>query len=186
MLVIIVFLVKGLSLLSELQSYYLADSTVTNYDTTWWNIGIRYVLYAFLIGILYASYKYLSSGLIEWKKHKFLDLGIHLLIIIVLSFELVNWLGFINNSNSDKLGLSILWSVYALGLIVLGIWKGKEHLRFGAIALFAVTLVKLFLYDIANLDTISKTIVFVVIGLLLLVVSFLYNKYKDLIVSDNV
>ena len=101
-----------------------------------------------------------------------------------MSFELISWLELMNNSNADKLGLSILWGIYALGLIGLGIWKRQEHLRFGAIALFAVTLLKLFFYDIAHLDTISKTIVFVVIGLLLLLVSFLYNKYKDAIVND--
>jgi uncharacterized membrane protein len=42
-------------------------------------------------------------------------------------------------------------------------------------------LVKLFFYDISHLGTISKTIVFVSLGVLLLIVSFLYNKYKDLI-----
>ena len=132
---------------------------------------------------MYTSYKYILSPFIEWKDLRFLDIGLHLVTLIVLSFELISWLELMNNSNSDKLGLSILWSVYALGLIVLGIWKRKEHLRFSAIALFAVTLFKLFFYDIAHLDTISKTIVLVVIGLLLLLVSFLYNKYKDLIDS---
>jgi len=51
----------------------------------------------------------------------------------------------------------------------------------GAIALFGVTLIKLFFYDISHLDTISKTIVFVTLGILLLIISFLYNKYKSLI-----
>jgi uncharacterized membrane protein len=74
-----------------------------------------------------------------------------------------------------------LWGLYSLTLIVLGIVKKKTHLRVGAIALFALTLVKLFFYDIADLDTISKTVVFVSLGILLLIISFLYNKYKDLI-----
>ena len=71
--------------------------------------------------------------------------------------------------------------MYALILIGLGIWKGKKHLRIGAIALFTITLVKLFFYDISLLGTIAKTIVFVVLGILLLIISFLYNKYKDTI-----
>ena len=88
-------------------------------------------------------------------------------------------------SQSYKLGLSILWGVYALLLIALGIWKKKKHLRIGAIALFAVTLIKLFFYDISYLDTIAKTIVFVSLGVLLLIISFLYNKYKHLISEEN-
>ena len=87
--------------------------------------------------------------------------------------------------DSYKLGLSILWGIYALGLIVLGIYGHKKHLRIGAIALFGVTLLKLFFYDIADLDTISKTIVFVSLGILMLIVSFLYNKYKTLIFETN-
>ena len=54
-----------------------------------------------------------------------------------------------------------------------------------AIALFALTLVKLFFYDIAGLDTISKTVIFVSLGILLLIISFLYNKYKNLIFEIN-
>jgi uncharacterized membrane protein len=82
------------------------------------------------------------------------------------------------------LGLSILWGIYALWLISLGIWKQKKHLRIGAIVLFGLTLVKLFVYDISHLDTISKTIVFVSLGVLLLIISFLYNKFKNLILDE--
>jgi uncharacterized membrane protein len=51
-------------------------------------------------------------------------------------------------------------------------------------ALFGITLVKLFFYDIASLNTISKTIVFVSLGILLLIISFLYNKYKHIITEE--
>jgi uncharacterized membrane protein len=89
------------------------------------------------------------------------------------------------SDQSYKLGLSILWGVYALLLIILGIWKNKKYLRISAIVLFGVTLVKLFFYDIASLNGISKTIVFVSLGLLLLIISFLYNKYKHKITDEN-
>ena len=82
-------------------------------------------------------------------------------------------------------GLNGLWGIYSLLLIGLGIYRNKKHLRVGAIALFALTLVKLFFYDIADLDTISKTVIFVTLGILLLIISFLYNKYKDLIFEKS-
>lgn len=77
-----------------------------------------------------------------------------------------------------------MWGIYSLGLISFGIWKKQKHLRIFAIVLFGITLVKLFLYDISHLDTIAKTIVFVSLGILLLIISFLYNKYKN-IISDE-
>jgi uncharacterized membrane protein len=88
------------------------------------------------------------------------------------------------STQSNKLGLSILWGIYALLLISLGIWKTRQHLRIGAIALFSVTLIKLFFYDISHLNTISKTIVFLSLGILLLIISFLYNKFKHLISNE--
>jgi len=98
-----------------------------------------------------------------------------------MSSELINWMDIAESTQSYKLGLSILWGGYSLLLIALGIWKKKKHLRIGAIALFGATLIKLFLYDISHLDTIDKTIAFVSLGVLLLIISFLYNKYKHII-----
>jgi len=75
-------------------------------------------------------------------------------------------------------GLSILWGLYALVLVGIGIYKKKKHLRIAAMALFGVTLAKLFLYDITQLNTIAKTVVMVSLGILLLIFSFLYNKFQ--------
>jgi uncharacterized membrane protein len=102
-------------------------------------------------------------------------------VLTVSSSELIKWMNVAESAESYKLGLSILWGVYSLVLISLGIWKKKKYLRIGAIALFAVTLIKLFFYDLSSLDTISKTIVFVSLGVLLLIISFIYNKYKNII-----
>jgi uncharacterized membrane protein len=88
-------------------------------------------------------------------------------------------------SNQYKLGLSIICSAYALALIFAGIIKKKKHLRIAGMSLFGLTLLKLFFYDLASLSTISKTIVLLMLGILLLVASFLYNKYKDLLFTKE-
>ena len=113
------------------------------------------------------------------------EIVMHTSIIWILSSELLNWMDLSGSEQSYKLGLSILWGLYALLLIVLGIWKKKKHLRIGAIILFSFTLIKLFFYDISSLNTISKTIVFVSLGVLLLIISFLYNKYKHIITDET-
>nr|WP_244267836.1 DUF2339 domain-containing protein [Nonlabens ulvanivorans] len=96
-----------------------------------------------------------------------------------MSSELIHWLDMAGARDAYKLGLSILWGVYSFLLIGFGIIKNKPYLRIGGMALFAITLIKLFFYDIAHLNTISKTIVFVSLGILLLIISFLYNKNKN-------
>lgn len=106
-------------------------------------------------------------------------------VLWLLSSELIHWMDYAGSTQSYKLGLSILWGTYSLSLIIIGIIRKYKQLRIGAMALFAITLGKLFFYDISHLNTIAKTIVFVVLGVLLLVISFLYNKYKHLIFEEN-
>ena len=112
------------------------------------------------------------------------SLLLHTTILWIASSELISWLDMADSTQSYKLGISILWGIYALLLISLGIWKNKKYLRIGAIALFSITLLKLFLYDISHLDTISKTVVFLSLGILLLIISFLYNKFKHKITDE--
>ena len=109
------------------------------------------------------------------------DIGLSFTVLIVLSSELISWSDIFGFSGAEKLGLSIFWGIYAVAVIAVGIVQQKKHLRIFGIGLFAVTLLKLFFYDIADLDTISKTIVFVSLGILLLGASFLYNKYTKLL-----
>ena len=90
----------------------------------------------------------------------------------------------IGSNQAYRLGLTVLWGCYSLSLIAFGIWRRKKHLRIGAIVLFAVTLLKLAIYDIQLLDTLAKTFVFVALGILLLVSSFLYNKFKHILWED--
>jgi len=93
-----------------------------------------------------------------------MDLILYLILLVLATSELIQWLDLSRAPDSYKLELSILWGLYAVMLIVLGIWKKKKHLRIMAIALFSGTLLKVFLYDISHLNTISKTIVLIILG----------------------
>jgi uncharacterized membrane protein len=136
--------------------------------------------------MLYVLYRYVRDELMEkWIPAELLLFAFEALFysffFIVASFELVNLMGQFYIADATKLGLSIFWGIYALAMIVLGIAWDKKHLRVMAIVLLAVTLAKLFFYDITELGTIPKTILFLSLGTTLLVISFLYNKYKDII-----
>ena len=184
-LVIGVFLTTGLYTLSELRESYLDQTLAEYYESGVFNLGIRYVSYALVAIILSVTYKYIRQDFIQIDFKLGFDLLLHVTILWIASSELINWMDIADFSQSYKLGLSILWGIYALLLIALGIWKNNKYLRIGAMVLFGLTLVKLFFYDVSHLDTIAKTILFVSLGILLLIISFLYNKYKN-IISDEV
>jgi len=184
-LLVFAFLISGLYVVSELRSTYLEQTYAEYYNSGIYNLGIRYISFLFLGLILFAIKKYTEAAFMKNNLSKFFEILLHITIIWVLSSELLHWMDIAGFSDSYKMNLSILWGTYSLLLIILGIWKRKKQLRIGGIALFGLTLVKLFFYDIADLDTVSKTIVFVSLGLLLLVISFLYNKYTKQIDHES-
>lgn len=179
-----VFLFQGLYVISDLRDSYLAQTLSQYYQRGIFNIVIRYISFAFVALALIACYRYLRQAFMKRDFRMPFDLLLHISVLWIASSELINWMDIAESTQSYKLGLSILWGIYSLIVIALGIWKKKKHLRIGAIALFGVTLIKLFFYDISHLDTIAKTIVFVSLGVLLLIISFLYNKYKHIISDD--
>ena len=158
---------------------------VEYYQRGVYNIGIRYVSFVFVALALVVCYKYLQQDFIQPNLRIPFDFVLHVAMIWIASSELISWMDMADSTQSYKLGLSILWGVYSLFLITLGIWKRKKYLRIGAIVLFGLTLIKLFFYDIADMDTIAKTVVFVSLGMLLLIISFVQNlkiiksKYLD-------
>ncbi|MCF8273056.1 MAG: DUF2339 domain-containing protein [Flavobacteriaceae bacterium] len=183
-IVICFFLTLGLYALSELRDHYLSQNLSEYYHIGIWYIAIRYVSYVFVALTLFISYKYVLQEFMKITNKVPFSISFYTIILWIASSELVNVMDLSGSTQSYKLGLSILWGVYALLLIALGIWKQRKHLRIAAIVLFSVTLLKLFFYDISHLGTIAKTIVFVSLGILLLIISFLYNKFKSNISDD--
>ena len=188
-IVILFFLTQGLFVLSELRDSLL-ENTLSNYYThSAFSIGIRYVSFVF------AGFMLLSTGI--YVRQEFLkpvridllsafDILLAAVLVWVISSELISLMALMKYPGSYKLVLSILWGVYSLVLIAVGIWKKKVHLRICAFVLFSATLLKLFFYDLSYLNTISKTIVFMTLGVLLLIISFLYNKYRNIISGESV
>ena len=181
---LLMFLTSGLYLLSELRDVYLDPSLLESGEVSLFHIGIRYISLVFCAILLWVLYAYARQRFLKTSLVVLIDVVLQIAIIWILSSELIHWLDMAGYTSSDKLGLSILWGIYSLFLIVIGFWKKIKHMRVMAFILFGITLVKLFLYDIAHLNTISKTIVFVSLGILLLIISFLYNKYKHIITDE--
>ena len=77
---------------------------------------------------------------------------------------------------AQQMGLSVLWTLFATGLIVLGIARKSALLRWEALALFALTVGKVFLHDLSSLERFYRILSFLVLGILLLLVSFLYQR----------
>jgi hypothetical protein len=116
-------------------------------------------------------------------------------IILLLSVEIYHvdmWANFKNAKDWQwwenlyyKAGLSILWSISSFSLMWLGMKYRFPALRIISLSLFTLTLVKLFVYDIRNIPPGGKIAAFILLGILLLAVSFMYQRLKKIIIESN-
>jgi predicted membrane protein DUF2339 len=72
--------------------------------------------------------------------------------------------------------LSITWAVYALVLVVVGLWRGYAPIRYFAMTVFVITIVKVFAIDLAELERIYRVMSVIGLGVTLLLTSYLYQR----------
>lgn len=184
-LMILLFMTTGIQAMTILRESYLSANLPANYDVNIFHLLIRYVAYMFFALLFYSLFRFSIPMFTNKNFIKIFEIVLSITIIWLCSSELIHWLSLYGTSDVYKFGLTILWGVFSFLLIGYGIWKKKKYLRITSIVLFAGTIIKLFAYDINNLETVPKTIVFISIGGLLLVVSFMYNKYRTIIFGSD-
>jgi uncharacterized membrane protein len=79
----------------------------------------------------------------------------------------------------DGLSVTILWLLLSIGLFGLGAWLRDKTWRLAALGLMALTLLKLLVLDSLRFSAGQKVAAYLALGLLLLVVSFFYQKFRE-------
>ena len=74
--------------------------------------------------------------------------------------------------------LSVTWALYGAALMIAGFALKERRLRYMALALFAVLLVKVFYYDTRRLEQVYRIAAFFATGITLVGVSYLYQFLK--------
>jgi hypothetical protein len=77
---------------------------------------------------------------------------------------------------AKQLSLSVVWALYASGLLVAGQIRRLRLLRVMGLALLSVTALKVFIWDLSSLDRAYRIISFIMLGAILLVVSYFYQR----------
>ncbi|HEX3740829.1 MAG TPA: DUF2339 domain-containing protein [Terriglobales bacterium] len=71
---------------------------------------------------------------------------------------------------------SALWMAYGAMLMAIGFWRNSAFVRWQALILIALTVVKVFVYDTSQLDHVYRILSFIALGVLLLAISFAYQR----------
>lgn len=83
-----------------------------------------------------------------------------------------------------KIGYPVLWGILSFVILIIGIKRNWKQLRIIALSLLGLTILKLFIYDINNVSETGKIIAFILLGVLILIISFVYQKIKKLVVDN--
>ncbi|HXX65198.1 MAG TPA: DUF2339 domain-containing protein, partial [Bacteroidota bacterium] len=87
--------------------------------------------------------------------------------------------------NLQQLVLSSGWLLFSIGLMATGLWRRTRSLRIEAMVLFGVSILKIFIYDLSFLDTLYRIFSFLALGVILLAVSYLYQRYRTIILEST-
>jgi uncharacterized membrane protein len=141
-----------------------------------------FVVIACTVAALLAAREYVDSlAQQETAILAILSIAANAYALIALSLELWDYFGRgavvgVDSHLAQHLALSLLWTLYASVLILAGVKRQSALLRWQALALFGIAVTKVFLYDISYLERFYRIISLLVLGVFLLVVSFLYQR----------
>jgi uncharacterized membrane protein len=152
-----------------------------------WN----WYLYAYSIGVICLG---TGARLLAAPRNKVANISIPPLLYamaICLAFLLVNieiadyfsttqrvTFEFSGNLPRD-MAYTIAWSVFAFGLLILGLWKSVPALRYTSWALLGVTIIKLFFHDLANLGPLYRLGALVSVAIIAILAAIVYQRYLN-------
>ena len=145
--------------------------------------GMRLVDFGAIIAFLFFGFRFLAGDVAARLARNLSGIAALVLLFIFLSLEVNTFLThFVPRSQAG--GVSILWSLFAIGCLLGGIWKNLRALRFVALGLFAVVGCKVLFSDLARLDPLYRIVAFIILGVLVLCGSFIYLKYRATFASQ--
>jgi uncharacterized membrane protein len=141
-------------------------------------LSIETLCWLVLIGSLYALYRLVNLHHATHKVLRGFMLGVNALthLIFLSSIASViteNW-----SISMQMMTLSFVWALYAVVGIVFGVVKGKKNIRLVGIILLLLTLCKIVLVDLQFVTIIVRTVLFIGLGTIGLLVSRLFYVKK--------
>jgi uncharacterized membrane protein len=163
----------------DLPSWQVEQMRMYGGEYSFLDAAMRLLDFGAIIAFLYFGFRLLAGDVRAKQAGQVLGCAALVLLFIFLSLEVNTFLGYYDSLKGFQAGgISILWSLFALGLLLGGIWKDARPLRYTALALFAVVAWKVFFSDLARLEQIYRIVAFAVLGILVLSGSFIYLKYR--------
>jgi uncharacterized membrane protein len=186
----------GAFLLLAFTTLKLIVVDLSYYDAGWHSLIVNqtFAAFALLVFVLALSARfYTHSERIEEHERSalvpILVASSNLLALVALSAEALGYYAaqiragdasagtLVNLRLAQQLSLSLVWVGGAM--LAVGLARRSKLLRVMALGLLSLTILKVFLFDLSSLERLYRIISFIVLGAILLAVSFLYQRYRQ-------
>jgi uncharacterized membrane protein len=81
-------------------------------------------------------------------------------------------------SQTAQVALSSFWGVVGLAAILIGLVRDVRELRLGGLVLLGIGVVKVFAYDLAELEELYRVLSFIAVGIVLLAGAYAYQRVR--------
>jgi len=168
----------------DLSSWRLSSTFLYRQPYSFIEAAMRLVDFGAIIGCSMLAFHFLSRQTDERRLSDIFSITGLILLFVYLTLETNTFLH-VYLPGFRPGGLSILWSLFALGLLLRGIWRGVRPLRIVGLVLFTIVVGKAFFIDLSGLDQIYRIVAFVALGILALSGSFIYMKYRQTFTTEG-
>ena len=152
---------KFLRILSALFYVWAFCAEISTYDRNRWWVSLLTVSSFFVASYIYRAVRNAS------RLHGFYTSAAVLLFTVFLA------------NHIDKQFVSLTWAFEGLFFLVVGFKLGDKALRLSALAVFAVLLGKLLLFDMAKAEFIYRVLSFIAAGIIILLGNFAYWRFSN-------
>jgi uncharacterized membrane protein len=105
--------------------------------------------------------------------YSILQVAINVLALWALTSEV---LGTAQYGQRQQLVVTLVWTIYAAALLVVGVRTNSSLLRWQGLVLLGISILKVFLFDLSELSLGFRILSFMALGVVLLGISFLYQQ----------
>lgn len=174
-----------LLLFIHISTSQVATEIISNkIDSGFFLVHLLYIpLFIYLLLKIFPKSEFIKIHISYW--------AISLILILAFSFEFYRTCLLLNADNSDEiymlqnhfsmLYLPIIWAVLACLFIYFGLKKELPEFNKIGFTLLGIMIFKLYAFDVWQMDNVSRISAFIILGIILLLSSFMFQRLKNLI-----
>jgi hypothetical protein len=146
---------------------------------------LRFLTFMMVLGFIYiVGFKDSGIKIVRYQVSDILLSTAVALLFIFLNVEVYHTVK-LYDETATKFAITLLWIVFGIALFVYGILKEIKQSKLVGTVLIFIAIIKAFFVDLANLDSIYRIVLFLILGAILFGLSYFYQSKQTEVNKEN-